>query len=108
MISALLDHLWQSTLFCGAVWAVALILRGNRAAVRHGLWVAASVKFLVPYSALFSVGATSFSRRRPSAGPPMFGEAAQVAAPVMSPALSIVKPSRCPRPPWSRACGSCG
>ncbi len=91
MTSALLDHLWQSTLFCGAVWSVTLILRGNRAAVRHGLWVAASVKFLVPFSALFSAGAYVSFATPADAGPPMFGEAAQVAAPVVSPALSILE-----------------
>ena len=33
-----------------------LALRGNRAHVRHWLWLAASVKFLVPFSLLFYIG----------------------------------------------------
>ena len=33
MISALLDHLWQSTLFCCGAWLLTLTLRGNGAAV---------------------------------------------------------------------------
>jgi beta-lactamase regulating signal transducer with metallopeptidase domain len=98
MISALLDHLWQSTLFCGAVWAMTLALRGNRAAVRHGLWVAASVKFLVPFSALFSAGAIISFATPADADPPLLGVAAQVAAPVMTPALSIVQVAATPAP----------
>jgi len=98
MIYALLDHLWQSTLFCGAVWALTLALRGNRAAVRHGLWVAAALKFLVPFSLLFSAGAFISFATPADAGPPMFGEAAQVAAPVISPAFSLQEAARHPAP----------
>src|SRR5262245_35703255 len=52
----LANHLWQSTLFVMAVWAIVLVLRKNRAAVRHRLWLAASVKFLVPFSLLAGIG----------------------------------------------------
>ena len=41
MFSALLDHLWQSTLLALAVGALVLALRKAPAAVRHGLWLAA-------------------------------------------------------------------
>lgn len=50
-------HLWQSTLVIGVVWLMTLALRGNRAHVRHWLWLAASVKFLVPLSWFVSLGA---------------------------------------------------
>jgi hypothetical protein len=33
-----------------------LLLRRNRAHVRHGLWLAASLKFLIPYSLLVGLG----------------------------------------------------
>ncbi|HEY0301135.1 MAG TPA: M56 family metallopeptidase, partial [Rhizomicrobium sp.] len=56
MIVALLDHLWQSTLFLAAAGLLTLVLRRNAAAVRYALWFAASVKFLVPFSLLVSVG----------------------------------------------------
>jgi bla regulator protein blaR1 len=56
MITALENHLWQSTVFCCVVALLLLMLRRNRAAVRHGLWLAASVKFLVPLSLLVSIG----------------------------------------------------
>jgi bla regulator protein blaR1 len=96
MISALLDHVWQSTLFCGAIWLLTLALRRNRAAVRHGLWVAAALKFLVPFAALFSAGAL-FSFVTPAdAGPPTFD--VEIAAPVMSPAISLRDAARDPAP----------
>jgi len=56
MIHVVADHLWQSTLFAGFVGLLALMLRGNRAAVRHKLWLTASIKFLVPFSLLISIG----------------------------------------------------
>ena len=56
MISALLNHLWQSTLFAAAIALLALLLRKNRASVRHSLWLAASVKFLVPFSLFVAIG----------------------------------------------------
>ena len=48
----ILNHLWQSSLFVVAVWVLTLVLRTNRAAVRYWLWLAASVKFLLPFSLL--------------------------------------------------------
>ena len=56
MIGALIDHLWQSTLFCAAIGSIALLLRANSAAVRHWLWMLASLKFLVPFSWLVALG----------------------------------------------------
>ena len=56
MIRELANHLWQSTLFACAIGLLTLVLRQNRAAVRHGLWLAASVKFLVPLSLLVGLG----------------------------------------------------
>ena len=56
MISGLINHLWQSTLFCGGAWLITLALRANSAALRHWVWMLASLKFLVPFSLLFYVG----------------------------------------------------
>jgi bla regulator protein blaR1 len=63
-------HLWQSTLIIGVVWLMTLALRGNRAHVRHRLWLAASVKFLVPFSWLVSLGARLEWRPAPSIAQP--------------------------------------
>ena len=50
------NHLWQSTAFAAAAWLVTLALGRNQARVRHAVWVAASVKFLVPFSLLIAAG----------------------------------------------------
>ncbi|HEV3140042.1 MAG TPA: hypothetical protein VGY57_05980, partial [Vicinamibacterales bacterium] len=50
------NHLWQSTVVAAAIGALTLAFRKNAAAVRHGLWLAASVKFLVPFGALVALG----------------------------------------------------
>jgi bla regulator protein BlaR1 len=55
-LSPLANHLWQSTLFTLMVSLTTLALRKNRAAVRSRLWIAASLKFLLPFSLLISLG----------------------------------------------------
>lgn len=50
------DHLWQSTAFVLAVSLLMLLFGKNGARVRYGLWLAASVKFLIPFSALIALG----------------------------------------------------
>jgi bla regulator protein BlaR1 len=59
--AAVANHLWQSSVFGVAAWLTALQLRRNRAYVRHGIWLAASVKFLIPFSLLIDLG--SFLRK---------------------------------------------
>jgi uncharacterized protein (TIGR03435 family) len=58
MIAFLGDHLWQSTIVALAMGSVALVLRANAAHVRYWLWLAASLKFLVPFAALAALGAS--------------------------------------------------
>jgi bla regulator protein BlaR1 len=62
------NHLWQSTAFAAMVALLALCLRGNRAQVRYRLWMAASLKFLIPFSLLTGVGGMLAKRELP-AGP---------------------------------------
>ncbi len=50
------DHLWQSTIFAALAGLAALALRGHRAHVRYWIWMAASVKFLLPFAALTAIG----------------------------------------------------
>lgn len=64
-MAALLDHLWQSTLFAGFVLLLTLALSNNGARVRFWLWFAASVKFLVPFAGLAALG-ESLSRFLPA------------------------------------------
>src|SRR5688500_10316848 len=56
MTALFFNHLWQSTLFAGVIGVLAFALRNNRARLRYGLWLAASVKFLVPFATLAAVG----------------------------------------------------
>jgi bla regulator protein BlaR1 len=53
---ALANHLWQSTVFAGIAGLLTLALRHNHARTRYGLWLAASMKFLVPFSLLAAAG----------------------------------------------------
>src|SRR4051812_17538615 len=55
MIAIVADHLWQSTVVAAAATLLALTLRRNRARVRYAIWLAASIKFLVPFAALVLV-----------------------------------------------------
>ncbi|MGA3097286.1 MAG: hypothetical protein ABSF25_12575 [Bryobacteraceae bacterium] len=50
------NHLWQSTGFAAVAVVLALALRANSARARYGLWLAASVKFLIPFSVLAAMG----------------------------------------------------
>jgi hypothetical protein len=52
---AVANHLWQSTIFAAAAAVLTLALRKNHARTRYWLWLAASVKFLVPFSLLVGV-----------------------------------------------------
>jgi bla regulator protein blaR1 len=53
---ALGNHLWQSTLCAGIVGLLTLVVRKNHARTRYWLWLAASLKFLIPFSLFISVG----------------------------------------------------
>ena len=68
-LSSLANHLCQSTVFAAAMWALTLPLQQNRAAVRYWLWLEVSVKSLVPFSLLVSVGSQFGWRATPAIGP---------------------------------------
>jgi bla regulator protein blaR1 len=53
---AMANHLWQSTLFALLAAILTFAFRKNQARIRHSLWLAASLKFLVPFSLLMSLG----------------------------------------------------
>lgn len=48
----MIDHLWQTTLFGLLALSAVLLLRRAPARVRYVLWIAASLKFLIPSAAL--------------------------------------------------------
>ncbi len=57
MLVGFANHLWQSTLFVLAIALVVRLFRNDAARFRYALWLAASAKFLVPFSLLAAVGA---------------------------------------------------
>jgi bla regulator protein BlaR1 len=50
LINEVFNHLWQSTVFAAAGALAALALRRNSPRLRYWLWLAASLKFLVPFA----------------------------------------------------------
>lgn len=84
MILMILNHLWQSTLCLGMAAALTWLLRDNGAAVRYRIWLAASVKFLVPFALLIWLGHEWVPARvttLESGGPPVGLFAQQLVAP---------------------------
>ncbi len=71
MIHPVLNHLWQSTLFAGVAGLLTLALRKNWAQTRYWVWMAASVKFLIPFSLLVAAGGQVSWWR---AAPPMIAQ----------------------------------
>src|SRR5215470_13954720 len=71
----LANHLWQSTLFAVVVALVTLVLKNNRAQVRYALWLAASLKFLIPFALFVAIGSQLGSHKVHTA--PVFVSAMQ-------------------------------
>src|SRR5262245_48169601 len=71
MGTQILNHLWQSTAFAAACALVTLVMRRNRAHVRYALWIAASLKFLIPFGALIALGRTLGHTLLPATAGPM-------------------------------------
>jgi bla regulator protein blaR1 len=89
----MLNHLWQSTLCVAVAWLLTLAHRKNRAAVRYWIWLAASVKFLIPFSLLVSAGNQFQWRAAPSIAPSQFSFVMdEMTQPFASPALSSPVP----------------
>jgi len=91
MTLALLDHIWQSTLFAGAAWLLTLAFRRNGAALRFWLWFAASIKFLVPFAALAALG-EYLSRQYPAPLPRSILVFQPAAEKLSAPAKMLVAP----------------
>src|SRR5580658_6820491 len=79
MISELMTHLWQSTLFAGAAGLLTVAFRKNRAKVRFWLWLSASLKFFIPFALLMNLG--SHVKWTPAAH--------QIASQIATPAVSF-------------------
>lgn len=90
MIPQVTNHIWQSTVFALAAGLLTLAFRKNRAAVRYWLWLAASLKFLVPFALLIALG--SRIDRTPSvrhSAPPVAYTVEQISEPFAAGAAAI-------------------
>ena len=56
LLSNLANHVWQSSLVLAGAWGLAWLLRHNSAETRFRIWLAASLKFLVPFAPLIAFG----------------------------------------------------
>jgi bla regulator protein blaR1 len=87
------NHLWQSTLFAAAAGLLTLTLRKNHARIRFALWLAASVKFLIPFSLLANLGShLAWSRAAAGANTGLYFALEEVSQPFTRPALSLISP----------------
>jgi bla regulator protein blaR1 len=87
------NHLWQSTMFAGVAAMMTLALRKNQARVRYRLWLAASVKFLIPFSLLISLcGHLARPRNSVSAESGLYAVVEEVSQPFTRTAAPVVVP----------------
>jgi len=89
MIGGLVNHIWQSTVIAAVAGLLTLTLRKNSANARYGLWLAASLKFLLPFSLLVMLGSqvTWRTASGPAAGR-MASRVEQISEPFVAPALA--------------------
>src|SRR5215471_10290026 len=94
-LSALGNHLWQSTAVTALVGLLALMLRKHGAHVRYWIWFTASVKFLVPFSLLITLGSVvRWPSAKPiAASPSIVVVVTEIAQPFVISAPSAVKPA---------------
>jgi beta-lactamase regulating signal transducer with metallopeptidase domain len=82
------NHLWQSTLFAFLVGLLALVLGRYGPQARYALWLAASAKFLVPFSVLMAAGGWLGRHTNVPVSPPVSFAVQQVSEPVWEPFVS--------------------
>src|SRR6266853_897462 len=89
--AALGDHLWQSTLFAVVAGLLTLILRNNHARARYGVWLAASMKFLIPFSLLVAMGShLPWSRGSAGTKAGLYFAMEEVSQPFSQPAMTVI------------------
>lgn len=84
------NHLWQSTLVAAAAALLTLSLRKHHARARYWLWLAASLKFLVPFSWLVALGnRLSWSHAPAPSDPVLFVAMEEISRPFTQTAVNV-------------------
>lgn len=98
MTGAILDHLWQSSLVALLIGLLTLLFRNNSAGVRHRMWLAASIKFLFPFSLLVWAGHRLFTHAVAGSSIRMLARVETVTVPFAAAAPPLAQPHALP---WS-------
>ena len=87
--SFIINHLWQSSCFALLAGLLAFVLRKNSPKVRYWVWLSASLKFLIPFALLVSLGGVvpRPTRHPVSVAAPVFPNTLVQIAQPFSPAL---------------------
>ena len=93
-LQAIANHVWQSTLFAAAVALVVVVCRRFGPRARYGLWLAASGKFLIPFSILSTAGRRFGQRAAVPIAPPFSFAIGHVNEPFSSELFSSIAPPR--------------
>lgn len=91
---SIINHLWQSSCFALFAGVLAFMLRANSAKVRYWVWLSASLKFLVPWALLVSLGSVvpwPVPRVLPVATAPLPDTLIQIAEPFSPTPYAIVQ-----------------
>src|SRR5580698_1651097 len=91
--SFIINHLWQSSCFALLAGLLAFVLRKNSAKVRYWVWLSASLKFLIPFALLVSLGSVvpRPARHAVSVPAPVFSSTVvQILEPVSQPSYVTV------------------
>src|ERR1700751_729974 len=104
------NHLWQSPLAAAAAALLTLALLKHHARARYWIWLAASIKFLVPFSLLVAIGSHLAWQRHPAetAKPALYFAIEEVSQPFTQaaarapsvPAVSLLSTSLMHLLPW--------
>ena len=96
--SFIINHLWQSSCFALLAGLLAFVLRKNSPKVRYWVWLSASLKFLIPFALLVSLGGVvpRPTRHPVSVAAPVFPntlvQIAQPFSPTLKPTVSVHTP----------------
>jgi uncharacterized protein (TIGR03435 family) len=95
LFNSVLNHLWQSTLFAAVAGLLTLAFRKHRAQTRYWLWLAASLKFLIPFGLLVALGSHLGWRTGPVSQPNLYFAMEGISNPFTpQPQLLFVPPTK--------------